>query len=51
MNPSSRLPYKNRILAALSKEEIARLQPHLSPVTLKLRQMLLDGDASYAYFV
>lgn len=51
MNPPTRLPYKNRILAALPKAEIARLQPHLSPVTLKLRQMLLDGDASYAYFV
>ncbi len=51
MNPRTRLPYKNRILAALPRKEISRLQPHLSPVTLKLRQMLLDGDASYAYFV
>lgn len=51
MNPPTRLPYKNRILAALPKAEIARLQPHLSPVTLKLRQMLLDGDVSHAYFV
>lgn len=51
MNPPTRLPYKNRILAALPKKEIARLQPHLSPVTLKLRQTLLDGDASHAYFM
>ena len=51
MNPPTRLPYKNRILAALPTKEIARLQPHLSPVSLKIRQMLLDGDASYAYFV
>ncbi|HEY6968344.1 MAG TPA: Crp/Fnr family transcriptional regulator [Candidatus Angelobacter sp.] len=51
MNPSTRLPYKNRILASLPKAEIDRLRPHLSPVTLKLRQPLLDGDVSHAYFV
>lgn len=43
--------YKNRVLAALSKDEISRLAPHLSPVTLKLRSLLLDGRSDYAYFL
>lgn len=44
--------YKNLVLASLPKAEIARLQPHLSPVTLKLRQQLLDGAAaSHVYFL
>jgi len=44
-------PYKNRILAALPKAEIERLEPYLSVVTLKLRDQLLDGHAKYAYFL
>lgn len=43
--------YRNRVLAALPKAEIARLQPHLSSVTLKQEQTLLDGTAPYAYFL
>jgi CRP-like cAMP-binding protein len=43
--------YKNRVLAALPKAEIARLAPHLSPVNLKVRAQLLDGRADYAYFM
>lgn len=43
--------YRNRVLSSLPKEEIKRLQPHLSPVTLKQRQMLLDGTAPYCYFL
>ena len=43
--------YRNRVLAALPKEEIKRLQPHLSPVTLKQGQVLLDGAAPYGYFL
>ncbi len=50
MNPPKQL-YKNKILAALPKAEINRLQPHLSRVELKQEQTLLDGDASHAYFV
>ena len=42
--------YKNRVLAALPKTEISRLAPHLSPVTLKVRDQLLDGHNRYAYF-
>jgi CRP-like cAMP-binding protein len=44
-------PYKNRVLAALPKAEIERLEPYLSVVTLKLRDQLLDGHAKYAYFL
>jgi len=44
-------PYRNRVLAALPKPEIERLQPHLSPVTLKLHAPLLDGRTDYAYFL
>ena len=46
-----RRTYRNRVLAALPKGEILRLQPHLSPVTLKREQTLLDGTAPYAYFL
>ena len=51
MNPRTRPNFKNRILAALPKAEIARLWPHLSPVTLELRQPLMDGNVGEAYFV
>ena len=54
MTPSqkSRPPsvFKNRVLAALPKAEIERFARHLSPVKLKLREQLLDGQAKYAYF-
>ncbi len=50
MNPPAKV-YKNRVLAALPKAEIARLKPHLSPVTLKVRTQLLDGHAEHAYFL
>jgi CRP-like cAMP-binding protein len=43
--------YRNRVLAALPKAELARLRPHLSLVTLKQEQTLLDGTAPYAYFM
>jgi CRP-like cAMP-binding protein len=35
----------------LPKQEIDRLRPHLSPVDLKLRQQLIDGRGTHAYFV
>ena len=52
MNPRT-IPqrYKNLVLASLPKAEIERLQQHLSPVTLKLRQQLLDGQGTHVYFV
>ena len=43
--------YKNRVLAALPKAELDRLEPYLSPVNLKLRTQLLDGRTDYAYFL
>ena len=43
--------YKNRILAALPRDEIERLSPHLSPVPLDMRTLLLDGRSEYAYFL
>jgi CRP-like cAMP-binding protein len=43
--------YKNRVLSALPKAEISRLAPHLSRVTLKQEQTLLDGNTKYAYFL
>jgi len=44
--------YKNHVLAALPKAEIARLTAHLSPVTMRLRAQLMDGKApAYAYFL
>jgi CRP-like cAMP-binding protein len=51
MSPPARRLYKNRILASLPKKEIDRLLPQLSPVTLKLRQELLDGHGDHAYFL
>ena len=50
MNPPKQR-YKNRILAALPKDELSRLARHLSPVTLEQEKTLLDGELSYAYFL
>ncbi len=50
MNPHTP-KYKNRVLAALPKEELKRLAPHLVPVTLKVRTQLLDGRRDLAYFL
>lgn len=48
---SPRLPYKNRILASLPGDEIARLAPHLKPVALEQEKVLLNSDFSFAYFL
>jgi len=51
MNPPKQ-QYKNHVLAALPKAEIARLTAHLSPVTMRLRAQLMDGkEPAYAYFL
>ena len=50
MSPPTR-EYKNLVLASLPKAEINRLVPYLSPVTLKVRDELLDGKSKYAYFL
>ncbi len=51
MNPPRQARYRNRVLAALPAAEINRLKPHLSPVALPQGETLLDGNASYAYFL
>jgi CRP-like cAMP-binding protein len=51
VNPRTPQRFKNMVLASLPKAEIERLQPHLSPVPLKIRQQLLDGEATHVYFV
>ncbi len=51
MNPrTTPRRYKNLVLASLPKAEIERLQRHLLPVTLKVRQQLLT-EGTYVYFV
>ena len=51
MNPrTTPRRYKNLVLASLPKAEIERLQRHLLPVTLKVRQQLLT-EGTYFYFV
>ena len=45
------LAYRNRVLAALPRAEINRLAPHLSAVTLPQDKILLDGNATHAYFL
>ncbi len=44
-------PYKNRVLAALPKSEIEALAAHLKLLPLPQEQVLLDGNASYGYFM
>jgi CRP-like cAMP-binding protein len=51
MNLPKQQPYRNRVLAALPRAEINRLKPHLSSVTFKQEDTLLDGKADYAYFL
>jgi len=43
--------YKNRILAALPRRELNRIEPHLFPVVFELKTKLLDGKSPYAYFL
>ena len=50
MNPPKQ-QYKNHILAALPKAGIGRLTAHLSPVTLRRNETLMEGESSYAYFL
>jgi CRP-like cAMP-binding protein len=44
-------PYRNRILASLPKEDMARLAPHLRPVDLEVGTTLVDGKVSDGYFL
>jgi CRP-like cAMP-binding protein len=49
MSPSP--TYKNRILGALSKADLSRIAPHLSPITLKQQDNLINGEATHGYFM
>lgn len=51
MNLPKQQPYRNRVLTALPKTELNRLKPHLSAVTFKQEDTLLDGTAPYAFFL
>jgi CRP-like cAMP-binding protein len=46
------VPIGNRLLASLSTDDFARLQPHLEPVSLALRQVLIEPNQpiEHAYF-
>jgi CRP-like cAMP-binding protein len=46
------IPIGNRLLASLSTDDFARLQPHLEPVSLALRQVLIEPNQpiEHAYF-
>src|SRR5919201_3108848 len=39
----------NRLLAALPREDVARLVPHLEPVTWSLRTVLYEPDCAPAF--
>ena len=49
--PARERHYKNRVLAALPKAEINRLEPHLSPAALHQKTTLFDGKVTYGYFL
>ncbi|SFL99151.1 Crp/Fnr family transcriptional regulator [Methylorubrum salsuginis] len=42
---------RNRLLAALTAEDFARLGPHLEPVTLEIRQILVSADRPITHAV
>ena len=42
--------YKNRVLSALPKEELDRLTPYLTPMTMGVRTQLLDGRSDTLIF-
>ena len=41
----------NRLLAALPQKDIARLLPHLEPVTWSLRTVLYEPDCASAFLI
>ncbi len=42
--PISRSTSRNRLLRALSRDDFARLEPHLEPVTLKVKDVLVEPN-------
>ena len=47
----SKQTYRNRVLAALPRADMARLKPHLTHTDLPQNEPLMDGKAPYAYFM
>lgn len=52
MHPPQQLPIGNRLLVSLSADDFASLQPHLEPISLETRQVLIEPDTriEHAYF-
>jgi CRP-like cAMP-binding protein len=49
MHPPQQLSIGNRLLASLSANDFASLQPHLEPVPLDLRQVLIEPNTTIAH--
>jgi CRP-like cAMP-binding protein len=49
MQPPQQISIGNRLLASLSLEDIATLQPHLEPVPLPVRQVLIEPNTPIAH--
>ena len=45
MSVVSQSSLRNRLLAILPQESLARLQPHLEPLDLPLKMVLVEPDA------
>jgi CRP-like cAMP-binding protein len=53
MPPSNRITFKNRLLAALPREELERFSSDLSPVSLPQREVIYEAGApiDHVYFI
>ncbi|MGF9761894.1 Crp/Fnr family transcriptional regulator [Microvirga sp. 0TCS3.31] len=49
MHPPQHLSIANRLLASLSAEDFARLQPHLEPISLDTRRVLIEPNTPIAH--
>ncbi|WP_134496398.1 Crp/Fnr family transcriptional regulator [Microvirga pakistanensis] len=49
MHSPQQVSIENRLLAVLSPEDFARLQPHLESVSLDMRQVLIEPNTAIAY--
>jgi CRP-like cAMP-binding protein len=49
MHPPQQLSIANRLLASLSADDFASLQPHLEPVSLDMRQILIEPNTAIAH--
>ena len=47
--PQPQIAIGNRLLAALSPEDFASLQPHLEPISFELRQVLIEPNQPIAH--